>query len=129
MSIARVLIVDDDARVRDSIVRLLNAAVGEVTTRHTGTISGASELATTFRPHLAVVDVMLPDVRSGLAVMGELTGKHGITVIGMSVSGAMKTQALRAGAIAFFEKDSSPEHIIEVLGDALAGGLGEEGYG
>lgn len=116
---ARVLIVDVDARVRESIVRLLRATADGITTMQTGDASAAAELARTFRPDVAVVDVRLPDVESGLALVRTLTLGFGIAVVGMSVNGLFEARTMAAGAIAFFDKGSYPDRITEMVARAL----------
>ena len=57
---ARVLVVDDEEIIADLVATALRYAGFEVETAITG--RKAQEAAATFRPHLMILDVMLPDV-------------------------------------------------------------------
>ena len=70
----RVLVVDDEANITDLVATALRYAGFEVSTAHTG--RKAQEAVESFRPHLLILDVMLPDfdgfeIARRLAASGE----------------------------------------------------------
>jgi two-component system response regulator MprA len=65
----RVLVVDDDAKVRSALARGLALNGYEVEAAENG--AGALALAATHRPDVAILDIMLPDM-SGLEVCDQL---------------------------------------------------------
>lgn len=70
----RVLVVDDHPDTADALEMLLRAAGHVVQTAYRGT--DAVQLANTFAPDLAFVDILLPDM-SGFAVAKELRKQSG----------------------------------------------------
>jgi sigma-B regulation protein RsbU (phosphoserine phosphatase) len=67
---ARILVVDDEVSMLRSVERVLQS---EYDVRSTSSPAEAVELANTFRPHLAIVDIRMPEM-DGFELMNEL--KH-----------------------------------------------------
>jgi two-component system OmpR family response regulator len=55
----RILVVDDEQSITDLVALALRLDGAEVEVAHTG--AGALEMMASFRPHLVILDVMLPD--------------------------------------------------------------------
>ena len=65
----RVLVVDDEASITDLVAMALGLHGAEVEVAHTG--ADALDAIHSFRPHLVVLDVMLPDL-DGFEILGQL---------------------------------------------------------
>jgi DNA-binding NarL/FixJ family response regulator len=111
----RVLIVDDDARVRTALRTFLTAYPGFEVVGEAGSVGRALELAREVTPCVAVVDVLVPDVQDGLKLLRVLTGELSVPAVAMSLSGALRSEALAAGASDFLTKDGSSERLLFAL--------------
>ncbi len=107
-----VLIVDDDPRVRAALVRMLDelddVRSAAVDIEQAMRLSSLSPLDT----DVAVVDV------AGLASRGEEVIRRlapEVPVVAVSLSGAARRAALRAGAVLFVEKDGDDRALIEAI--------------
>lgn len=99
----RVLVVDDDARIRRGLRELIDAAsdirvVGQAASRRS-----ALSLDLDVQPDAAVVDVLLPHASDGLEVLEQLTARGRVT-IAISVRPDLAQRALGAGAQSFLAK-------------------------
>jgi DNA-binding response OmpR family regulator len=109
----RVLVVDDDPRVQAAMDVELTAAGVQATTiapRWPPTDDDV-DLAREF--DVALVDVALPTVQHGIAVITELARE--IPVVAFSIDGASRQVALTAGAAAYLEKDGDTDRLLETL--------------
>jgi signal transduction histidine kinase len=120
----RVLNVNDDAGARYVTSKVLKRAGFEVHEAETGLV--AMRLAREHVPHLAVLDVRLPDV-SGLEVCRALKSDpqtSGILVVQTSasfVSSANKAEGLSAGADAYLAQPFESEELLATLHSLLRG--------
>jgi two-component system nitrate/nitrite response regulator NarL len=111
---ARVLVVDDDARVRRAVCALIRyspglAVAGEASSA-TETLRADDELA----PDIVLLDLLLPSPDEGLDVLRRLaTG--GRTVVALSVREGLRTTAVAAGAAAFVEKYAGADELLAAL--------------
>jgi DNA-binding NarL/FixJ family response regulator len=110
----RLLIVDDDHRVRNALGRLLTASTGFLVVGTVDNALAAHEVAEASGPDVALVDVLLPNADDGLGLTSSLTAV-GIPVVAMSIDGGMRRRALAAGAQRFLDKDCDPEAIARAL--------------
>jgi sugar lactone lactonase YvrE len=110
----RVLVVDDDRRVRVALTDLFEAAGGFEVVGSEDDVEGAMSAVRALAPDVAVVDVLLPDVESGLALLRRLSD-HGLRVIALSAQDAVRSRALEAGALGFLHKGSPPEAILAAV--------------
>jgi len=111
----RVLIADDDHRVRTALSVLLTSFADFDIVGTSATTDGALTLARQHRPTVALIDILLPEAPDGLALLRALTDELGIPAIAMSIDGALKKSALAAGARCFFDKDSRADQLIAAL--------------
>lgn len=111
----RVLIADDDRRVRAALSSLLTGATGFDVVGAAATAFGALTLAREQRPHVALVDMLLPEASDGLGLVRALTGELGIPALAMSIDGGVRGHALAAGAVAFYDKDEGAERLVAAL--------------
>ncbi len=117
----RVLIVENDHRVRTALRTFLSVSQGFEVIGDAGSAAAALEMARERAPAVALVDVLLPNERDGLGLLHALTGELRIPAVAMSIQGGLRTSALAAGAHQFLDKDSAPELLLAALRAAAAG--------
>jgi DNA-binding NarL/FixJ family response regulator len=115
----RVLIVEDDPRVRTALRRFLSASddievVGDADDRES-----ALCLAQDVAPAVALVDVHLPHAADGLELLRALADLQ-VPVVAISIHGSVRGSALAAGADQFLDKDSAPDLMVAALRHAAA---------
>ena len=113
-----VLVVDDDLRVRQALVRLLTAWPGFRVVGEAGDAEAAVRSAEERHPTVALVDVLLPDADTGLGLIDALSHEIGAPVIAISAQSSVRGAALAAGAVSFVDKGISPELLVGVLVEA-----------
>jgi two-component system response regulator DesR len=101
----RLLVADDDARVRAAIVQTIGLEAGLVVVAAAAGAAAALVLAERTGPSVALVDMLIPDEAAGLALVHSLARRPGCAVVAMSVRGGLRHAALASGAVAFAEKD------------------------
>jgi two-component system response regulator DesR len=116
----RVLIVEDDPRVRTGLCRFLSASSGFEVVAEAGSASVALTLARQHAPAVALVDVLLPEARDGLGLLRVLTGELGIPAVAISIQGGLRMSVLAAGAYQFLDKDGTPDLMLAALRAAIA---------
>ena len=119
----RVLIVDDDPRVRGALRTLLDADPAFHVVGDAGTPAQALRLVEQHEPAVALVDVLMPAERDGLSLIETLATKRGVPVIAMSLPSSLAGRAIAAGAARFLAKGTSPERMIAALRAAADMGL------
>lgn len=112
---ARVLIVDDDPRVRTALRAFLTAHPGMEVIGEAGTGTVALALAREKAPTVAVMDVYLPAMTDGLDLVRVFAQDLGIPVIAISLEATARRDALEAGACRFLDKASVSELLVEAL--------------
>jgi len=111
----RVLIADDDHRVRTALSALLTSTAGFDIVGASATTDSALGLARQHRPTVALVDILLPEAPDGLGLLRAITTELHIPAIAMSIDGGLRSSALAAGATRFFDKDSTADQLVAVL--------------
>jgi len=119
--VVRVLIVENDPRVRSALRSFLSASHGFEVVGDAADAARALEIARQVGPTVAVVDMLLPAARDGLGLLRTLADELGIPSVAISIDGWLCTDALAAGAIRFLDKDSAPELLPDALRAAAAG--------
>lgn len=114
----RLLVVDDDARVRTAIAQTVALESDIVIVAQANSASVTLALAERTEPRVALVDVLLPDATTGLALVRGLEQRAGCAVVAMSVRGGLRRAALAARAVAFVEKGSDIDAILAAVRDA-----------
>jgi two-component system response regulator FixJ len=116
---AQVLIVDDDAQLRDSMAVLLATAnIGAVgfATAEEFLASGGAE-----RPTCVLLDVRLPGI-SGIELLdrfNEVGVRHVVVMVTGHGDIPMAVSAMRAGAFHFIEKPFDPVAFLNVVEEAI----------
>jgi two-component system response regulator FixJ len=116
----RVLIIDDDAQLRDSIAVLLNTA--KLLTIGFGSAEEFLNSDEAKRPACVLLDVRLPGM-NGIELLTRLHDRgsaHVVVVITGHGDIPMAVAAMRAGAFHFAEKPFDPETFVSIVMEALA---------
>ncbi len=100
----RVLIVDDDARVRRALRSLIECSQDMTVVGEAGSARSATRLDLELRPDVVVLDLLLPQAHDGMRVLRELRGRDR-PVVAISRMGELGPEAMVGGAHAFLEKD------------------------
>ena len=116
----RVLIVDDDPRVRAALAALITATTDLTVTGAVGTARDAWTALATRPVDLILVDVQLPHRDDGITLIQTLSRRY--LVVAMSIDGSRRASGLQAGAADFLEKNGNPDDILEALRRALPSG-------
>ncbi len=119
----RVLIVDDDARVRSAMRTFLVAHPEFEVVGEAGSSAAAVRIAEETTPCVAIVDILMPTEREGLSLLKVFAKQHGIPVVAMSLNNACADSAIAAGAFTFLAKDGFSDLLVSAL---LAAHLGKD---
>ena len=119
---ARILIVDDDDEIRDTLVELMRSKGHQVT----GAADGAEALlsAAACRPDLLVTDIIMPD-KDGIQAIIEIRRMHkDIPVIAMSGGGKIPASvylahARAAGEMTTLEKPFKVSAFVKAVDNAM----------
>ena len=120
----RVLLVDDHEIVRRGLADLFEAGGDIEVTGHAGSIEEAKRVIDTADPHVAVLDVRLPD-GTGMDLCAALSISHPDVACIMLTSFAddrAVVEAAEAGAAAYLLKEVASNDIIQTLRKVAAGG-------
>jgi DNA-binding NarL/FixJ family response regulator len=99
----RVLVVDDDARVRRALRSLIECSPDLTVVGEAGSTPSATRLDLELLPDVVVLDLLLPQAPDGMQVLRELRGRDR-PVVAISRMGELGPQAMVEGAHAFLEK-------------------------
>ena len=99
----RVLIVDDDARVRRALRSLIECSSDLTVVGEAGSARSARRLDLELGPDVVVLDLLLPQAPDGMQVLQEFRGR-GRPVVAISRMGELGPEAMAEGAHAFLEK-------------------------
>jgi DNA-binding NarL/FixJ family response regulator len=119
----RVLLVEDDLRVRGAVRALLGEAADRYAlVAEAGTVAAGRAALGARRPDLLLLDLQLPD-GSGLELLRDEHTAACLTMI-MTVfdDDAHVFDSLRAGAVGYLLKDDVFEHLLPSLDEVCAGG-------
>jgi CheY-like chemotaxis protein len=116
----RLLVVDDDPRVRAAIGQTIALEPDLLLVAEAADAAGALALADDADPSVALVDMLLPDDVTGLALVVTLKQRAGCAVVAMSVRGGLRQPALAAGAVAFVEKGGDIDALLHAVRAAAA---------
>lgn len=94
----RIVLVEDDADARDSLMGLLEVYGHDV--RAVGSASDAMATIDAFRPEVVVLDLGLPDTATGLRLASWLQLRYGPTVVLVVVTGCRAVEDLEAARTA-----------------------------
>lgn len=118
----RVLLADDHALVREGVRHVLESARGIQVVGEAEDGLGAVSLAESLRPDVVVLDLSMPGL-SGLEVLARLRQQAPfarVLVLSIHEDEEYVLQSVRAGALGYLRKDSSPAELrdaVRTLGD------------
>ena len=120
----RVLVVDADHRVRDSLAGLIALAEGLRVVATTGQPAEAMGAMRRSRPEIVVLDPRLPELEVGLALIASMRRvRPHVRILVLGWSANHEQLAMDAGADAFICKSADPVAVVEaVLAVALHAG-------
>lgn len=123
-----ILVVDDEATVRNTIRKYLEREGFAVETAVNGT--SALEKAEQFQPNLIILDVMLPQV-DGIEVLRQLRQNSDVYVLMLTAKADEidKVIGLRMGADDYLTKPFSPRELVARVQAILRRDRGNEGNG
>ena len=121
----RVLLVDDQRLLRQSLALVINSVDGLRVVGEAGDGLEAVDLARTSCPDVILMDVRMPRL-DGIEATRRICGSPGLTatkvlVLSMFELDEYVFQALQAGASGFLLKDSKPADLIEAIRRTHAG--------
>jgi len=118
----RILVVDDDQRIVELLVDILSRD-GRFEVRSASTGYDAGRLTETFRPHLVVLDYMLPDINGNLVCKRlrerEDAGRTRVVCISGVVDRQEIQSLLDAGAGRFIKKPFDVQTLVDVMVELL----------
>jgi DNA-binding NarL/FixJ family response regulator len=112
----RVLVVDSDRRVRQSLAGLIQCSDGLDLTGTAADPAGTMELLEADHADVLLIDPRLPEAEMGYALLGELHRRWpAIAIVAMSGLDGVEISAIGSGALAFVSKSSQPEVLVDTL--------------
>jgi DNA-binding NarL/FixJ family response regulator len=120
----RVLVVDADDRIRESLTGLLSISGQCMVVASAGQVGQAIDLALDHRPDVVVVDPRLPEVDGGIALIARLRSElPAVRILAMSWSDSLESAAIQSGADGFVRKTFRPTELTAAI---VAAGRGVE---
>ena len=111
----RVVIVDGDRRVQQSLADLLTVS-GEVqVVGRAGDVRSALEVVERARPDVVLIDPRLPDADAGLALIGGLARAWPGLRIVLTGWNEADGRAMLAGSVCYVTKGSTPEDFVDAV--------------
>ena len=111
----RLLVVDDDPRVRQAIALTIALEPDLVIVAEAADATTALALADGADPSVALVDLLVPEDVTGLALVRSLSERPHCAVVAMSIRGGLRDAALADGAVAFVEKSGDIDAVLDVV--------------
>lgn len=112
MKPGRVLIIDDDQMMRNSLVDLVTAAGW--TAKALARATEAARWITQFQPDVILSDLRMPEM-SGIDLLHSLDGGPPVVLISAHGDIPMAVEAMSAGAYSFVEKPYDPKRLLLIL--------------
>ena len=112
----RVLVVDADDRVRESLSGLLAISGQCMVVASAGQVGMALDLASDLRPDVVIVDPRLPEVDGGIAFITRLRADlPSIRILAMSWSDTLESAVMESGADGFVRKTFRPSELTAAI--------------
>ncbi|MEJ5357262.1 MAG: response regulator transcription factor [Desulfobacterales bacterium] len=118
-----ILLVDDHTLFREGLKAIIRRHPDYEVVAEAGRGDAALRLARELRPHLALIDISLPD-QSGIDVTLQLkraVPRTAVLIVTMHSKIDYIVSAFRAGATGFVTKDSAPERLLQAIEIVLQG--------
>lgn len=111
----RILIADDDARVRHGLRALIHTQPGWTVVGEAASKPEVLRLVQATQADMIILDLRLPGAGDGLELTRILVGERRRPVLAMSIRGGLREAALTAGAHAFVEKGADTDTLVNAL--------------
>jgi len=120
----RIIVVEDDSKVREGLRWLIDDNEGMVCVGAYGTMRAALEGVENNSPDVVLLDIGLPDMSGieGVGLIKERFPHVQVLMVTVYSSDEMVFHALQAGAVGYILKKTSSEKIISAIVDAYNGG-------
>jgi len=119
----RILITDDHAVVREGLRALIGIQPEMTVVGEAEDGNGAVELARSLQPDVILLDLVMPN-KSGIEAIQEIKGENPdahILVLTSFADDAQVFPAIKAGALGYLLKDSSPQELLSAIRDVHQG--------
>ena len=110
-----VLVVDDDARVLTALAQTIDREVDLCVVAQARDAATSLTMAARLSPAVVLVDVLLPDAPTGLALISTLSRDHGCAVVAISIEDAQRDPSLDAGAAVFVAKGADIDALLDAI--------------
>ena len=112
--VIRVVVIDGDARVRRALEQLIDAEAGMEVIAAVASAQDARVVLGRAAADVVLLDLLMPSVRAGLGLVGDLAGA-GYAVVATSLAGSARAAAMEAGATCFIEKGPDPAALLAAI--------------
>jgi len=119
----RILITDDHAVVREGLRALIGIQSEMEVVGEAEDGNGAVELARSLQPDVILLDLVMPN-KNGIEAIQEIKGENPdahILVLTSFADDAQVFPAIKAGALGYLLKDSSPQELLSAIRDVHRG--------
>lgn len=114
----RVLIADEDPRVRHALRALIESEPDVVVVGEAWSVDDVVDSCSHLRPSVVLLDPVMTRLDDGLRLVRFLTQIERHAVVAISLRGCLRDAVLAAGASAFIEKGAAPEALLAALHSA-----------
>lgn len=125
MSTIHILVVDDQAIVRESLCAMLRTKPGLEIAGQAGSGDNAIILARTLRPDVILMDLVMPGAKiEGVAAIRQIRAEQPnakILVLSGFSEDAKIIESIRAGATGYVLKNASPDELVEAIRQTFRG--------
>jgi DNA-binding NarL/FixJ family response regulator len=111
----RILVADNDARVRSALQTVLAQEPGQIQVRESADLGSLAGQFTDFRPDLVLLDWELPGRPAAALLLALHQLDYHPDVIVLSTRPELEQDALDIGADGFVSKGDPPERLLQVL--------------
>jgi DNA-binding NarL/FixJ family response regulator len=112
----RVLVVDADERVRESLTGLLAIGGRCIVVASAGYAGDAFDLAIDYRPDVVIVDPRLPEVDTGISLIVRLRANMpAMRILAMAWSDSLEAAVIESGADGFVRKTFRPSELVAAV--------------
>jgi DNA-binding NarL/FixJ family response regulator len=115
----RILVADNDARVRRALRTLLGQEPGQIVIRESLDVASLGTAVDDFQPDVILLDWELPGRPAAALLFGSQKFAHQPKVIVIARRPEDRQLALAAGAAAFVSKSDSPERLLAAYRQVL----------
>jgi len=114
-TVTRILVADNDARVRSALQHLLRLEPGQIEIRESADLESLASQIREFQPDLVLLDWELPGRPAAALLLALHSLSHHPQFIVLSKRPESEEAALAAGADAFVSKSDPPERLLHSL--------------